>query len=233
MTALTTGSDSSSDAQRGAYDGYRHLRQVSPRFYHALDPDDGTEPPFPPRIVRNRLERRAPPPRPRATSALAPRAQRETTPVNEDISPLHTQLSIKTITNATLAAVNQYLMSAGLLPHPTVDPQPTELSLTRAAPPPSQLVQTTAPTPTANSVQYLHHGTRCIQDGGLPHSANMVSPATFDHAFTAKMQAEYRTLDTRRVPRIQPFNFRPTRTEQRPRNSWYTPYVMLSPVFFM
>ena len=45
MTALTTSSDSSSDAQRGAYDGYRHLRQVSPRFYHAPDPDDGTEPP--------------------------------------------------------------------------------------------------------------------------------------------------------------------------------------------
>ena len=60
MTALTTDGDSSSGAQRRAYDGYRHLRQVSPRFYHAPDPDDGTEPPFPPRIARNRLERLAP-----------------------------------------------------------------------------------------------------------------------------------------------------------------------------
>ena len=89
MTALTTDSDSSSGAQRGAHDGYGHLRQVSPRFYHASDPDDGTEPPFPPRIARNRLERRAPPPRPRTTPALAARAQRETTPVNEDLSPLN------------------------------------------------------------------------------------------------------------------------------------------------
>ena len=211
MTALTTESDSSSDAQRGAYDSYRHIRQVSPRFHHAPDPDDGTEPPFPPRIARNRVERRAPPPRPRTNHppALASRAQRETTPVNEDFSPLHTHLLIETITNATLAAVNQHLMSAGLLPRPTVDPQPTELSLTRTAPPPSHLVQTTAPTPTPNYVQYLNHGTRCTQDGGLPHPANTVSPTAFEHAFIAKMQAEYRTLDTGRVPRIQALQFSP------------------------
>ena len=128
MTALTTDSDSSSDAQRGAHDGYRHLRQVSPRFYHAPDPDDGTEPPFPPRIARNRLERRAPSPRPRATPALAARAQRETTPVNEYLSPLHTQLLIETITNATLAVVSQHLMSAGLLPHqPLIQNRPNSL----------------------------------------------------------------------------------------------------------
>ena len=209
MTALTTASDSSSDAQRGAYDGYRHLRQVSPRFYHAPNPDDDTEPPFPSQIARNRLERRAPSPRPRTTPALAPRAQRETTPVNENFSPLHTQLLIETIANATLAAADQHLMSTGLLPHPTVDPQPTELSITRTAPPPSQLVQQTALTPTANSVQYLNHGTWCSQDGGLPHSANTASPAAFDHAFTAKMQAEYRMLNTHRVPRIQPLQFSP------------------------
>ena len=39
------------------------------------------------------------------------------------------------------------------------------------------------------------------------HQKNTASPAAFDHAFTAKMQAEYRTLDTRRVPRIQPLQF--------------------------
>ena len=211
MTALTIDIDYSSDAQRGTYDGYRHIGKVSPRFYHAPDPDDGTEPSFPPRIARNRVERRASPPRPRTnpTPALAPRAQRKSTPVNEDISPLHAQLTMKTITNATLAAVNQHLMSAGLLPGLTVDPQPTKLSLTRIKPPPSNLVQTTAPTPTANNVQYLNRGTQYIQDGGLSHSSKSASPTAFDHAFTAKMQAEYRTLDTRRVPRIYPLHFSP------------------------
>ena len=61
MTALPTDSDSGSDAPHGTYDGYRHIRQVSPRFYHAPDPDDGTGLPFPPRIARNRVDRRAPP----------------------------------------------------------------------------------------------------------------------------------------------------------------------------
>ena len=131
MTTLTTDSDSSSDAPRGTYDGYRHIRQVCPRFYHAPDPDDGTEPPFPPRIARNRVERRAPPPRPPTNHipGLKPHAQRESIPVHEDFPPLHTHLLIETITNATLAAVNQHLMSAGLLPRPTVDPRATLLKL--------------------------------------------------------------------------------------------------------
>ena len=211
MPALTTDSDSGSDAPRGTYDGYRHNRQVSPRFYHAPDPDDGTEPPFPPRIPRNRVERRASPPRPLTNHipALVPHAQRGDPPVHEDFSPLPTQLLIKTITNGTLAAVNQHLISAGLLPRPTVDPLPTELSLTRPAPPPSTLVQTTAPTLATTNVQYLSHDARYTLDGGSPHSANTASPTAFDRAFTAKMQAEYRTFDTRRVPRIQPLQFSP------------------------
>ena len=192
MTAITTDSESGSDAPQGTYDGYRHNRQVSPRFYHAPDPDDGTEPSFPPRITRNRVERRAPPPRPLTnhTPALVPHAQRGSPPANEDLSPLPTQLLIETIKNATLAAVNQYLMSAGLLPRPTVDPQPTELSLTRTAPPPSTLVQKTAPTLATNNVQYLSHDARYKRDGGSPHSANTASPTAFDRVFTAKMQAE-------------------------------------------
>ena len=40
MTTLTTDSDSSSDAQKGSHDDYRHLRQASPRFYHAPELDD-------------------------------------------------------------------------------------------------------------------------------------------------------------------------------------------------
>ena len=112
MTAITTYSESGWDAPRGTYDGYRHNRQVPSRFYHASDPDDGTEPPFPPRIARNRVERRAPPPRQLTNQilALVPHAQREDPPVNKDYSPLPTQLLIVTITNATLAAVKPTLV---------------------------------------------------------------------------------------------------------------------------
>ena len=212
MTALTTDSDSGLDAPHGAYDGYRHIRrQVSPRFYHAPDPDDGTGPPFPLRIARNRVDRRAQPSWPLTahTPVLEPHAQRGTPTVNEDFSPLPTQLLIETITNATLAAVNQHLMSTGLLPRPTVEPHPTEPSLTRTAPHPSTLVQTTAPALATNNVQYLNHGARYTRDGGSPHSPSTASPTAFDRAFTAKMKVEYRTLDTRRVPQVQPLQFSP------------------------
>ena len=167
MTALTTYSDSASDAPHGAYNEYRHLRQVSPCFYHDPDPDDGIGPPFPPRIARNRVDRRAQPSRPLTahTPVLEPHAQRGTPTVNEGFSPLPTQLLIETITNATLAAVNQHLMSTGLLPRPTVEPQPTEPSLTRTAPHPLTLVQTTAPALATNNVQYLNHGARYTRDG--------------------------------------------------------------------
>ena len=37
----------------------------------------------------------------------------------------------------------------------------------------------------------------------------MPPPSGFDNVFTTKMQAEYRTLDTRRVPRVQPLQFSP------------------------
>ena len=116
---------------------------------------------------------------------------------------------METITNATLATVNQHLMSAGLLPRPTVDPQPTEPSLTRTAPPPSILVQTVAPALATNDAQYVNRDARYTRDGGSPHSPNTASPTAFDRAFTTKMQAEYRTLDTCPVPRIQPLQFSP------------------------
>ena len=37
----------------------------------------------------------------------------------------------------------------------------------------------------------------------------MPPPPGFDNVYTTKMQAEYRTLDTRRVPRVQPLQFSP------------------------
>ena len=208
---------------------YRHIRQVSPRFYHAPDPDDSTGPPFPARIARNRVDRRVPPSRPLSahTPALEPHAQRGPPTVNEDSSPLPAQLLIETITNATLAAVNQHLMSTGLLPRPIVDPQPTQPSLTRTAPGPSSLVQTTPPALATNGVQYLNHDARYTRDGGSPHPPTTVPPTAFDRVFMAKMQAEYRTLETRRAL----CNFPLTQTKQRPCNSWCTPCVMLFPEF--
>ena len=211
MSALTTDSVSGSDDPHGIHDGYRHNGQAYPPFYHAPDPGDGTEPSFPLRIARNRVERRATPPRLRTshTPALVPHVQQGSPPVNEDVSPLTTQLLIETITNATLAAVNQHLMGAGLLPRPIVDPQPTEPSLTRIAPHPSTLVQISAPALATNNVQYLKHDAPDTRDGGSPPLSNTASPTAFDRAFTAKMQAEYRTLDTRRVPQIQRLQFSP------------------------
>ena len=195
MTALTTVSDSGEDAPHETYDGYRYIRQVSPRFYHAPDPDDGTGPPFPPRIARNRVDRRAPPSRPLTahTPALEPHAQRGIPTVNEACYALPTQL----------------LMSTGVLPRPTVDPQPTEPSLTRTAPHPPTLVQSAASALATSNVQYLSHYARYTRDGGSPHSPSTASPTAFDRAFTAKMPAEYRTLDTRHVPRVQPLQFSP------------------------
>ena len=209
MTALTVDSSSGLDAPHGTYDGYRYIRQVYPRFYHAPDPDDGTGPPFPPRIARNHVDRQAPPLRPLSahTPASEPHAQRGPLTVNEDFSP--TQLLIETITNATLAAVNQHLMSTGLLLRPTVDPQPTAPSLTRTAPDPSSLVQTTAPAFATNSVQYLNHDARYTWDGGSSHPPTTVPPTAFDRAFATKVRPKYRTLDTRRVSRVQPLQLSP------------------------
>ena len=62
VTALTSDSDPGSKTTHGNDRDLRFLRQV-PRFYHASDPNDGTDTPFPPRIARNNTVRRlAPPP---------------------------------------------------------------------------------------------------------------------------------------------------------------------------
>ena len=147
MTGLTTDSVSGSDAPQRTDNNFRYLEQVSPRFYHAPDPNNGTGPPFPPRIARNRVERPASPPRllPVYTPVLEPNVPHEPPIVNEDFSPPVTQQLIETLTNATLAAVTQHLGSTGFLPRTTVDPQPPAPSLTRTAPDPSVYAQMLAP----------------------------------------------------------------------------------------
>ena len=205
MTVLTSDSDSASETTHRNDRDLRYSRQV-PRFYHAPDPNDGSDPPFPPRIARTSTVHRLVPPRPLPTHtpALGSHASRTPTTLNEDFSPPTTHQLVDTITSADLAAVNQYLANIGLLPRTTPDSQPPAPSLARTTPDPPILVQTSAPAPAPRSTHYVDNDTQYLQDNRLPHPLNTPSPPGFDHVFTRKMQAEYRTLDTRRVPRVQP-----------------------------
>ena len=89
MTALTTDSDSGADTPQGTNRDFRHLRQVSPRFYYAPDPNDGTGLSFTPLIARNHIERRVIFPRllPTRTPALEPHAHRGPPFFNEVFHP--------------------------------------------------------------------------------------------------------------------------------------------------
>ena len=51
----------------------------------------------------------------------------------------------------------------------------------------------------------IHH----LQDGRSPATPNHYAQTRFSHDFVSKIQAEYRTLDTRRIPRVQPLQFPP------------------------
>ena len=58
-------------------------------------------------------------------------------------------------------------------------------------------------------MHYIDNSTRYLQDDILPHPSSTPSPPGLDHVFTTKMQAVHRTLDIRRVPRVQPLQFSP------------------------
>ena len=58
-------------------------------------------------------------------------------------------------------------------------------------------------------MHHIDNNTRYLQDDILPHLSSTPSPPGFDHVFTTEMQAVYRTLDIRRVPRVQPLQFSP------------------------
>ena len=107
MTALMTDSDTGPDSPRGTDRDNRHLRQISPRVYHASDPNDGTVPSFPPRIARIRGQRRIASPRLviACTPALEAPTIRGPTSLEETPTAPLTQQSIKTTTAATLAAI--------------------------------------------------------------------------------------------------------------------------------
>ena len=210
MTALTLDSGSASETTHRNDRDLRYLWQV-PRCYHEPDPNDGSDPPFPPRIARTSTVHHLAPPRllPTLTPVLESHASRTPTTLNGDFSPPTTHQLVDTITSAALAAVNQYLANTELLPQTTPDSQPPAPSLARTTPDPPILVQTSAPAPALCSTHYIDNDTPYLQDNRLPHPLSTPSPPGFDHVFTTQMQAEYRTLDTRRVPRVQPLQFSP------------------------
>ena len=126
------------------------------------------------------------------------------------------------ITAATSVALNHHLASIGLLPQTAAalsdepftaaDPLPpaplaVPPAFTRTLPALSNFVPTIASSPAfhtanppSNDAQYLH-------DDRSSHSSDSPPQRGFRRGFISKSQAEYRTLDTRRVPRIQPLQF--------------------------
>ena len=118
------------------------------------------------------------------------------------------------ITATTIAALNQHLATIGFLPR-TNEPPPDEpippmardaftiplISLPHLCEP------TTGPVlPSSSSTNNaIHH----LQDGRSLATPNSHAHTRFSHDFVSKIQAEYRTLDTRRVPRVQPLQFSP------------------------
>ena len=129
--------------------------------------------------------------------------------VNGGFFPPLTQQLIQTITNATFADVNHHLASTELLPRITVDSQPPKPSLTRTASGPSTLVQTSIPALAFHSLHLPDNDARYLRNNRSSHPSSMPSLHGFDHTFTPKLKAEYQTLETRHVSRVQPLQFFP------------------------
>ena len=213
MTALTTDSGTGLDSPGKSDRGNRPPRQVIPRVFHAPDPLCSA-PSFPPRIARTRGTHRndlphfCPETRP-TLGAPMPNGNH-----NSDRSS-HPQLTpqpLEMINATTIAALNQYLASICFLPR--VDPTPSDESIPPmardASPiPPRTLPHLCEPTlgPVLPSSYPMNNATHHLQDGRSPATPNPYAQTRFSHDFVSRMQAEYRTLKTRRVPRVQPLQF--------------------------
>ena len=128
--------------------------------------------------------------------------------------PQLTPQSLEMITTATIAALNQHLASIGFLPR--VDATPSDESIPPmardASPiPPRTLPHLCEPTPglVLPSSYPMNNAIHHLRDGRSPATPNSYAQTRFSHDFVSKMQAEYRTLDTRRAPRVQPLQFSP------------------------
>ena len=211
MTALTTDSDSGPDSD---WDN-RPPRQVIPRVFHAPDPL-GSTPSFPPRISRTRGTHRndslhcRPETRPTLGASITDRNH----PSDESSNPHLTPQSLEMITAATIAALNQHLVNIVFFPR--VDETPPDESVpprARNAPtiPPISLPHLCDPAPGSvfPSSYPMNTAIHHLQDGSPPVTHNPLAHTRFSPDFVSKIQAEYRTLDTRRVPRVQPLQFSP------------------------
>ena len=135
--------------------------------------------------------------------------------------PPLTPQSLEMIIAATIAVLNQHLASFGLLSHtaattsggPTMDTVPLPPASRDAPPTPPRTLpvlprltpSTPGPVlsgayPTNSEIHHLH-------DDRSPASSTSHAQHRFHHDFVSKMQADYRTVDTRRVPRVQPLQF--------------------------
>ena len=128
--------------------------------------------------------------------------------------PQLTPQSLEMITAATITALNQHLASIGFLPRGAATPSDESISPVArdASPiPPRTLPHLCAPTPglVLPSSYSLNNAIHHLQDNRSPDTPSSHAQNRFSLDFVSKIQAEYRTLDTRRVPRVQPLQFSP------------------------
>ena len=142
---------------------------------------------------------------------------------HENSHPSLTPQSSGVITAVTIAALNQHLASICLVPRTAATP--SDEPITDSDPLP--VAPRDAPPAFPRTLPVLSHLALPVPARVLP-SANPTSIDThrlhddrsspvlssqsqhrfrFHRGFISKMQAEYRTLDTRRVPRLQPLQF--------------------------
>ena len=224
MPALTTYSDTGPDPPGVSDRGKRPPRQVTPRVFHAADPL-GSAPPFPPWIARPRGTHRndSPHSSPETRPTLGPLMPHGNHLPDGSSHPQLTPQSLEIITAATTAAQNQHLASIGFLPRGAATPSDESISNSASlplaardaspipprilSPPPHVNAPTSGPVvPSSFSMDNaIHH----LQVDRSPDSPSSHAQNRFSHYFVSKMQAEYRTLDTHRVPRVQPLQFSP------------------------
>ena len=195
MAALTTTSDTGPDSPAETDRYKRPPRQASPWVLHAPDPP-GIAPLFPPRIARPRGTRGIDPP---CHSSAIQSILGALTPHGNHFSdgnshPPHTPQFLEMITAATIAVLNQHLASIGLLPQTAATLSGESITDTDAIPPAPVLPSAS---PTNSQIHHLH-------DDRSPTSSSSQAQHRFHRGFVSKRQAEYRTLDTRRAPRVHP-----------------------------
>ena len=215
MTALTTDSDTRPGSPGTSDRENRPPRQVLPRVFHALDPM-GSAPSSPPRISRTCGTHRNDSPHihPGTRPNLGAHMPHENHLSSGPSHPQLTPQSLEMTTATTIAARNQHLASIGFLPR--VDATPSDESIPPmawdASPiPPRTLPHLCEPTPgpVLPSSYLMNNAIHHLQDGRSPATPNPYAQNRFFHDFVSKMQAEYRTLDSGRVPRVHPLQFSP------------------------